>query len=410
MQTKVFLVPPQRNINLLDVHDFYWSSPSITLAGIGVAKRIQVPNLKNISNEMDQFSEITLVNNEGDAASRSEELCGFAAFPFDPNSGTDVIIPSILIKKYASGKTYILYTGHDMRTEEDIFEQIFQNKRPEGDQSPTHVQVDYPIPPYIWRDEKVNTIKDYIKAGEVKKVVLARELVLAAKQDFQINEVLQKLQKQNQSSLIFNIDGFLGASPELLIKREGNTIMSHPLAGTTQKYDDLKQDQDSKQKLLESTKDAYEHKVTIDWLLNELLPFCSFVDADPEPKIISLSHVHHLGTEVSGQLSNPPCSILELVSSLHPTPAVGGDPQKEALAIIKEVEGINRQHYAGPVGWVAANGDGEFAVGIRSAEVISNRAHLFAGVGLVEDSDPQSELEETEAKFKTMLNTFLSTP
>ena len=356
---------------------------------------------------MDQFSEITLVNNDGDAAGRSEELCGFAAFPFDPNSGTDVIIPSILIKKYASGKTFILYTGHDMRTEEDIFEQIFQNKRPEGGQSPTHVQIDYPIPPDIWRDEKVNTIKDYIKAGDVKKVVLARELVLAAKQDFQINEVLQKLQKQNQSSLIFNIDGFLGASPELLIKREGNTIMSHPLAGTTQKYDDLKQDQDSKQKLLESTKDAYEHKVTIDWLLNELLPFCSFVDADPEPKIISLQHVHHLGTEVSGQLSNPPCSILELVSALHPTPAVGGDPQKEALAIIKEVEGINRQHYAGPVGWVSANGDGEFAVGIRSAQIRDNKAHLFAGVGLVEDSDPQSELEETEAKFKTMLSTFL---
>ena len=162
MQTKVFPVQPKREINLSDVHDFYWSSPSITLAGIGVAKRIQVPNLKNISNEMDQFSEITLVNNDGDAAGRSEELCGFAAFPFDPNSGTDVIIPSILIKKYASGKTYILYTGHDMRTEEDIFEQIFQNKRPEGDQSFTHVQIDYPIPPDIWRDENVITIKDYI--------------------------------------------------------------------------------------------------------------------------------------------------------------------------------------------------------------------------------------------------------
>ena len=207
--------------------------------------------------------------------------------------------------------------------------------------------------------------------------------------------------------MIFNIDGFLGASPELLIKRKGNTIMSHPLAGTTQKHDDLKQDKDSKQKLLESTKDAYEHKVTIDWLLNELLPFCSFVDADPEPKIISLQHVHHLGTEVSGQLSNPPCSILELVSALHPTPAVGGDPQKEALAIIKEVEGIDRQHYAGPVGWLSSNGDGEFAVGIRSAQIRGNKAHLFAGVGLVEDSDPQSELEETEAKFKTMLSTFL---
>ena len=112
---------------------------------------------------------------------------------------------------------------------------------------------------------------------------------------------------------------------------------------------------------------------------------------------------------MAGQLSTPPCSILELVNALHPTPAVGGDPQTEALAIIKRVEGIDRRRYAGPVGWIAANGDGEFAVGIRSAEVKANTAHLFAGVGLVKDSDPQSELEETEAKFKTMLNTFLST-
>ena len=112
---------------------------------------------------------------------------------------------------------------------------------------------------------------------------------------------------------------------------------------------------------------------------------------------------------MAGQLSSPPSSILELVNALHPTPAVGGDPQTEALTIIKRVEGIDRRRYAGPVGWVAADGDGEFAVGIRSAEVEANTARLFAGVGLVEDSDPQSELEETEAKFKTMLNTFLST-
>ena len=102
---------------------------------------------------------------------------------------------------------------------------------------------------------------------------------------------------------------------------------------------------------------------------------------------------------MAGQLSSPPSSILELVNALHPTPAVGGDPQTEALTIIKRVEGIDRRRYAGPVGWVAADGDGEFAVGIRSVEV-SKHGSLFAGVGLVEDSDPQSELEETEAKFK----------
>ena len=193
----------------------------------------------------------------------------------------------------------------------------------------------------------------------------------------------------------------------MLVSRFGNSVRANPLAGTATRYNEEKADLKSKQELLDSTKDAYEHKVTIEWILREMLPFCSFIDADPEPRVVSLPHVHHLGTKVNGQLSQPAASILELVAALHPTPAVAGDPQREALNLIRRIEGIDRQRYAGPVGWVDSGGNGEFAVGIRSAEVVANKAHIFAGVGLVADSEPQSELNETRSKFQTMLSTFL---
>ena len=409
MQTKAFHLNDTRDINLLTIQDFYWSSSSVTLAGIGVAKRLTIPSSENTKEKSHLFGEIKLDHHNSETSISNEDLCAFAAFPFDPSKATEVIIPTLLIKRSPTGETKLIYTGNEEKTKDELLHEIKKINAPESHTTKSNINIDSPVPPEVWRDEKITEIKEHIKNGSVKKVVLARELVLSAEKDFQISDVLEKLSIQNKSSMIFNIDGFLGASPELLIKRSGNSVTSHPLAGTAPKFHDADSDEISRKKLLDSTKDAYEHKVTIEWLLNELLPFCSYVDADPEPKIVSLEHVHHLGTEVAGQLSTPPCSILELVNALHPTPAVGGDPQTEALAIIKRVEGIDRRRYAGPVGWIAANGDGEFAVGIRSAEVKANTAHLFAGVGLVKDSDPQSELEETEAKFKTMLNTFLST-
>ena len=179
--------------------------------------------------------------------------------------------------------------------------------------------------------------------------------------------------------------------------------MAHPHAGTAPHADDPKVDAALVAELLASTKNQHEHRITIEWLLNNLLPFCSFVDAEPEPGIMSLANVHHLATRVEGQLSQPAASILDLVAALHPTPAVGGDPQAVALQVIAELEGADRGRYAGPVGWVDAQGNGEFGVGIRSAQVEGPVATMFAGVGVVAASDPASELAETEAKAQALL-------
>ncbi len=152
-----------------------------------------------------------------------------------------------------------------------------------------------------------------------------------------------------------------------------------------------------------STKDQWEHRIVIEWFLDELLGFTSYVDAEPEPTIISLPNVHHLGTRIEGRLSSPPASVLELVAALHPTPAVGGRPAARRPGMIADTERADRGRYAGPVGWVDAAGDGAFAVGIRSAEIDGSTARLFAGVGVVADSDPEAELAETRAKFGAMM-------
>ena len=135
-----------------------------------------------------------------------------------------------------------------------------------------------------------------------------------------------------------------------------------------------------------------------------LLPFCSYVDYEPEPSVVALANVQHLATRVEGRLSQPPASVLELVHALHPTPAVCGRPRERALALIEELEGFERGRYGGAVGWVDAAGNGTWAVAIRCAQIDGTSARVFAGNGIVGDSDPDTELAETRAKFQAMLN------
>ena len=155
--------------------------------------------------------------------------------------------------------------------------------------------------------------------------------------------------------------------------------------------------------LLASTKDRAEHQITIDTVLDALLPFCSYVDSEPEPSIVTLANVQHLASLCEGRLSSPPASVLTLVEALHPTPAVCGFPRDRALDAIARLEGFDRGRYAGTVGWVDRAGNGRFAVSIRCAEVTGPSARLFAGNGIVADSDPTAELIETRAKLNALL-------
>jgi menaquinone-specific isochorismate synthase len=204
--------------------------------------------------------------------------------------------------------------------------------------------------------------------------------------------------------MVSSVDGFIGASPELLIARTGDRVISHPLAGTVARSGDAHSDEALVAGLMASGKARAEHRVVIDVLRSALAPVCVELDVPEEPSVMSLRNVSHLATRITGRLAPAtPETALELVARIHPTPAVGGDPTPTALRYLVEVEGFERGRYAGPVGWVDARGDGAWAVGIRCAEVDGAHARIFAGNGVVAGSDPADELTETQLKLQALL-------
>ena len=243
--------------------------------------------------------------------------------------------------------------------------------------------------------------------GALRKVVLARAVDLLADVDLDVGGVLRRLRAVYPSCLRFAVDGLVGASPELLVARRGDVIAAQPMAGTTARLGDPAVDAQLAARLLASDKDRAEHQVTIDRVEEALLPFCSYLDAQADPQVVAVANVQHLATKVEGRLSHPGATVLDLVGALHPTPAVGGDPTAAALAAIERLEPRGRGRYAGPVGWCDGSGDGEFAVGIRSAEIDGPRARLYAGVGVVADSEPEAELAESQAKLQAMLGALI---
>jgi menaquinone-specific isochorismate synthase len=235
------------------------------------------------------------------------------------------------------------------------------------------------------------------------KVVLAREIVVEADDDLPVAAILRRLRRTFPDALRFSIDGFVGASPELLVARVGDIVRCHPMAGTAPRSGDPAADARLGAALLASEKNRVEHRHTIDLVHDTLIGFCSYLDEDAEPSVVAMANVQHLGTRVQGRLSSPPASVVELVTVLHPTPAVCGRPRPAALELIGRHENIDRGRYAGPVGWVDSAGNGSWAVGIRGAQIDGATARVLAGVGVVADSDPVAELAETRAKLQAML-------
>lgn len=263
-----------------------------------------------------------------------------------------------------------------------------------------------PLTPIEHYQTAVQQARQAVRDGHITKAVIAREILIEAKNEIDVHAVLHRLRSSFGNSYRYSIDGFIGASPELLIEIDGDIIRSHPLAGTTPRTGDPETDSELAQKLITSMKDQVEHRVVIDVIHDMLLPYCSYLDWEPEPSVIQVANVQHLGTLIEGHLSDDHPHILELARQLCPTPALGGHPRNLALQIINEVEGFDRKNYGGAVGWINAEGNGSWAVAIRCAELSPDRksARLIAGGGIVAASDPDAELAETQAKFQAMLS------
>ena len=263
-----------------------------------------------------------------------------------------------------------------------------------------------PITPIETYKKAVLAARDAVRSGAITKAVIAREIRVTSSIPIDVHAVLLRLRATFARSYRYSINGFIGASPELLVEIKGDRIRSHPLAGTTPRTGDPKTDDELARKLIASMKDQVEHRVVIDVIHEMLLPWCSYLDWEPEPSVLQVANVQHLGTLIEGHLSAVRPSVMEIVRTLSPTPALGGHPRDAALALIAEVEELDRGPYGGAVGWVDGSGNGTWAVAIRCAELSDDRltARLIAGGGIVAASDPDAELAETQAKFQAMLS------
>jgi isochorismate synthase len=256
--------------------------------------------------------------------------------------------------------------------------------------------------------EAVGRLAGRINESELRKVVLARTIEVAAGRPLDPPRLAHRLRAVNPDAYTFaaptTTGVIVGASPELIVSRFGREVRSNPLAGSAARSGDPIEDRDNGARLLASAKDHEEHAIVVDAIATTLRPFCRELSWDREPVLLETPNVWHLSTRFRGLLREPPPGALELVEALHPTPAIAGDPRGPALEAIADLEPFDRGAYAGPVGWVDANGDGEWAIALRCAELRGERATLYAGAGIVADSQPIAELEETERKFRAFLD------
>lgn len=245
-----------------------------------------------------------------------------------------------------------------------------------------------------------------IRAGDFDKAVLAREVRAEASAAHDPAALFGALRELFPSCFCFCVGtpeaAFLGASPELLVRRRGAGVQTVALAGSTRRSADPAVDDHLGEQLRVSLKNRSEHAIVVRRIERALRPHSVWVETGGEPVVIKVANIQHLATPVHAQLANPR-SAVEMAGLLHPTPAVGGEPESVALAAIAELEDLDRGWYAGPVGWMDAIEDGEFCVALRSALLRDRTAHLFAGAGIVADSDPEAELAETELKLGALL-------
>ena len=254
--------------------------------------------------------------------------------------------------------------------------------------------------------KQISTALEKIDNGEIEKVVIARDLIAAAKSEIDIQKLITNLEKEYPNTWVFLNDGLVGATPELLIRLKKNLVTSRILAGTIQKTGDENKDLALAASLAKSSKDLEEHEYAVKSVADALDGFCSSINSPETPFVLHLSNVMHLATDVTGVIKNDlnQIDILKLVEKLHPSAAVCGTPTEKANSVIAELEKMDRQRYAGPVGWIDSTFEGEFGIALRCGQISDDfkSIRLFAGCGIVAMSDPAKELLESQAKFMPM--------
>ncbi|HLI15294.1 MAG TPA: isochorismate synthase [Acidimicrobiales bacterium] len=344
----------------------------------------------------------------GGLGERSGGPIALGALPFSGEAPGELVLPAVALVARAGAAPFAIVVAPpdalgEARARFPLAPGAAPPSVPDANEAPDAFRLASARPHADFRRRVLEAVRA-VEAGELAKVVLAREVVVRANRPFRQAALLERLRALHPSCLGFAVDGFVGASPELLCRVDGATVTSQPLAGTTPRSGDPDEDARLARALRDSAKERREHAFVVEAIAAGLAPFCRTVRAEERPHLLELRNVAHLATRVEGELaSSPRPSALEIAAALHPTPAVGGTPRDAALEYLAKHEDLERDRFAGPVGFVQASGDGEFWIGIRSALVRGTTARLFAGVGIVAGSDPDAELAETQLKLQALL-------
>jgi menaquinone-specific isochorismate synthase len=320
----------------------------------------------------------------------------FSSFSFDPNEISVLVIPEILIGQ-KNGKSWITWIGD-----------VKQPNLEKINTAPVSGEIKWQegsISEQAWQSQ-VSSAINAIKSNKLEKVVLARDITATSKTEIGVRSLLQRLEIEYPSTWIFLVDGLIGATPELLVRLSKSLVTSRVLAGTIRKTGNEDRDLTLAASLAKSSKDLEEHEYAVRSVADALAPFCSSTNVPEAPFVLHLSNVMHLATDVTGVLNDSAkqSDIFMLIAQLHPSAAVCGTPEAEAKKLISELEQMNRQRYAGPVGWIDANNDGEIAIALRCGQLNDDRKsiRIFAGCGIVAGSDPATEFAESQAKLMPM--------
>ncbi len=318
----------------------------------------------------------------------------FTSFSFDEDEESVLIIPEIVVGTRA-GVSWMTWIGDKA--------QPYLPKK-----APTLIPADFSwgdgsLTPNEWMSRVATAIGE-IEIGDLEKVVLARDLVAVTDKEIDIRPILNNLSEQYPSTWIFSVDNLIGATPELLLRLSRGMVTSRVLAGTISKTGDDERDLALAASLARSSKDLEEHEYAVRSVADALEPFCTSTNVPESPFVLHLANVMHLATDVTGALieSKVDVDAFSLLSRLHPSAAVCGTPTHLASQLISSIEGMNRGRYAGPVGWIDSHGDGELGIALRCGKVDGTSIRIFAGCGIVSGSNPEKELNESNAKFTPM--------
>lgn len=392
---------------------FFFERAGLGVSAVGTAERIGVEGgserLPILAREVETVLRGIRVQNGASMP------IAVGAIPFDARWPAHLIVPERTVIRRSTGATQQL----------DVFPDGLAPLNPErerwtGRTLPHDAFEDVHLRPDPEPEDYARAVREAtrrIRSGRLRKVVLARSIVVAADRALDAKQLLWRLRAVDPDCWTFAtpelaLDAgdlvptgvLVGATPELLVAKRGAEVMSTPLAGSAPRFGDPAEDRASAQRLLASSKDREEHALVVEDVAGTLAPLCDDLRYPHEPELLGTANVWHLATPFRGTLRPEVRSALDLVAALHPTPAVCGTPREAARAALAELEPLDRGYYAGPVGWVDAVGDGEWAIALRCAEVTGTTARVFAGAGIVADSDPDRELDETERKFRALLD------